>query len=114
MANQKLLEIGSKLNISSYDIKSIKKWHMTSKILYPIIAAIIAIISFILGYFIGQSTCSSCGGYPYLSGIFSPVGLKQDKKSKIAIILIAAMGFLLAFKLSSVFGQAIKYNVYKK
>ena len=113
MINQKLLEIGNKLNISANEIKIIQKGYVTSKILYPIITIIIAIITFILGYFIGHSTCSS-GGYPYISGAFSSLGLKQDKKSKIATLLIAAIGILLAFKLSSVFGQAIKYNVYKK
>jgi hypothetical protein len=114
MINQKLLEIGNKLNISANEIKNIQKGYITSKILYPIITIIIAIITFILGYFIGHSTCSSGDVYPYISGAFSPLGIKQGKKSKIATLLIAAIGILLAFKLSSVFGQAIKYNVYKK
>ncbi|MEM5855116.1 MAG: hypothetical protein QW472_02225 [Candidatus Aenigmatarchaeota archaeon] len=117
IAQQKLQEIGQKLNITDEDIKNIKKAGLTNKILYWITTAIIAIISFIIGFFAGKVTCPSTGGggYPYAAGLVIPNTLISKKRnSKIAILLLSVIVFLVAIKLSPAFGQAIKYNVYKR
>ena len=118
MENNKLQEIGDKLNVSNQEIKEIRKRNRRSlgnRILYIVISALIAAITFILGFFAGQGTCPSTGGYPYTSALFAPAVITNQKRgSKIAVLLIAAAGFLLAFKMSPVFGQAIKYGVYEK
>ena len=53
---KELQEVGNKLNVSSQDIENIRKKTSRSRIWYIIISAVIAILSFILGYFIGRST----------------------------------------------------------
>ena len=118
MENNKLQEIGDKLNVSSQEIKDIRKKNrrnLGNRIQYIIISALIAVISFILGFFTGQGTCPFTGSYPYTSALFAPAAITNQKRgSKIAVALIAATGFLLAFKMSPVFGQAIKYGVYEE
>jgi len=38
----------------------------------------------------------------------------KKKSTKIAVLLISAIAFLVALKGTPVFGQAIRYNVYKR
>lgn len=115
--NQKLQEIGRKMGVTEKDIRDMGKRGFTGRIRYWIIAAIIAIISFILGFFIGQSTCPPTGGgggYPF-SAVLTPVALAGEKRSsRIAVLLMSATAFLIAIKAAPVFGQAIEYNVYSR
>lgn len=120
MINDKLQAIGSKLNVSTQDIKSIQKTHRFSNLKYYIATAIIAILTFILGFFAGQGTCpassvSPGAGYPFAGGLFT-LGASGSKKraSKIAIILLSAIAFFIALKTFPVFGQAMDYDVYAK
>jgi uncharacterized membrane protein len=120
MDNQALQKIGKELNISDKDIKDIRKAGFTSKILYWIITAIIAIISFIIGFLVGRGTLipsggGPSGGYPFAGGLVIPSALSGKKRSsKIAILLTSATAFLIAIKVYPVFGQATLYNVYRK
>ena len=118
MSNEKLEEIGDKLNVSSQEIKDIRKRNLRNRILYIITSALIAVIAFILGFFAGRLSCPTGGGggYPFSSALFAPAVItdqKPNSKSKIAILLMGGIGFLLAFKMSPVFGQAIDYGVYE-
>jgi len=115
--NQKLKEIGEKLGISEQDIGRLGKKGIVRNILYWIIGIIIAILSFIAGFFVGRGTCPSAGsgGYPFATGMVIPSMLSGKKKNtKIAVLLISAIAFLVALKVPPIFGQAIKYNVYKR
>lgn len=117
MDNQKLKEIGKKLDISEQDIRGLRKKGIARYILYWIIGIIVAILSFLVGFFIGRGTCPSVsgGGYPFAAGIVIPSMISSKKKStKIAVLLISAVAFLVALKGMPVFGQAIKYNVYRR
>ena len=115
--NKKLRQIGQRLDITERDIKDIGKAGIASKILYWIITAIIAIITFIIGFFIGQGNCSTSdnGGYPFAIGSMIPGVLAGKRRSsKIAILLFSMVAFLVAIKAYPAFGQAIKYNVYRR
>jgi hypothetical protein len=141
MVNKKLQEIGKKLDITDKDIRNIGKVGFTTKIVYWIVTAIIAVISYIIGFFVGKGTCPSTGvvttttsiatttttiatttstttttiGYPYAAGLMIPSILAVKKRSsKIAILLVSAVAFLIAIKIYPIFGQAIMYNVYKR
>jgi hypothetical protein len=119
MVNKKLRSVGEKLNVSEKDIKNIKKAGFLNKIWYWIIAVLIAIITFIIGFFVGKANCpASTGGlppgYPYASAIIAlPALYSKKKSSKIFLLLVSTLAFLIALK-TPVFGQAILYNVYKK
>lgn len=115
--NQKLKEIGQKLGVSEEDIKGFRKRGIARNILYWIIGIIVAILSFVVGFLVGKGTCrvESGGGYPFAAGIVIPGMLSSKKKStKIAALLISVIAFLVALKAAPVFGQSIKYNVYKR
>jgi len=117
MMNQKLKEIGQKLGVSEKDIRGMGKKGIARNILYWIIGIIVAILSFVAGFFVGKGTCpvEGGGGYPFAAGVVIPGMLSGKKKSiKIAVLLISAIAFLVALKAAPVFGQAIKYNVYKR
>ncbi|MFH1127110.1 MAG: hypothetical protein ABIG84_01995 [archaeon] len=116
MMNQKLQEIGNKLAVSEHDIKTIQKTHTLSNIKYYITAVIIATLAFILGFFAGQGTCpASPAGYPFAGGL-TALGASgsQKRTTKLAGLLLAAIGFFIALKTTPIFGQAIDYNVYSK
>lgn len=117
MLNKKLKEIGQKLGVSEKDIRDMGKKGIARNILYWIIGIVVAILSFMVGFFVGKGTCpvESSGGYPFAAGIVIPSMLSNKKKStKIAVLLMSAIAFLVALKAAPVFGQAIKYNVYKR
>jgi len=122
MMNQKLREIGQKLGVSEKDIRGMGKKGIARNILYWIIGIIIgiivAILSFVVGFFVGKGTCPSVdsgGGYPFAAGVVIPGMLSGKKKStKITVLLISAIAFLVALKADPVFGQGIMYNVYKR
>ncbi|RLG12693.1 MAG: hypothetical protein DRN71_05840, partial [Candidatus Nanohalarchaeota archaeon] len=121
MVNDKLQKIGSKLKVSGQDIKGIQKSHTLSKMKYYIATAVVGILTFVLGFFAGRGTCPeissasivSPGGYPYAAGLFVPAAMNGKKKtSKIAVMLISVIGFVVVVKMASVFGQAIDYGAY--
>ncbi len=123
MDNYKLLEIGSKLDVSGQDIKGIRKGHTLSKLKYYIATAIVGILTFVIGFFAGRGTCPeissasfvSPGGYPYSAGLFVPAVMNGKKRaSKIAMLLLAGVGFFVALKIAPVFSDAIKYGVYRE
>jgi len=113
--SQKLHEIGQKLNITESDIRDLGRAGLTNKILYWIITVIIAIITFVIGFFMGQSTCTSPGGgYPYAGSVIPSLLANKKKSSRVAILLFSAIAFLIAMRAYPAFGQAIKYNVYRR
>jgi len=141
VVNQKLREIGQKLNITDKDIRNIGRTGFTTKILYWIMTTIIALVSYIVGFFVGKGTCPSGGvtttipttttsivtttttiatttttvGYPYAASLLIPSILTVKKRSsKIAILFLSTIAFLITIKACPVFGQAIMYNVYKR
>ncbi len=113
--NRKLREIGSRLDVTGRDIRGMGKAGFIGRLLPWIITAIIALLSLILGFFVGRGTCPPAGGgYPYSAALI-PVALTDRKKnSRMAILLISAIAFLMALNTTPVFGQAIKYNVYRR
>jgi hypothetical protein len=120
MVNQKLQEIGQQLDVTEGDLEDIKKAGSTGRIIYWVITAIIALISLILGFFVGRGACPSTGdgsygGYPFAMGLVIPAAVAgKSKSSKIAVLLISTITFLIAIKSYPVFGEAIKYNVYNR
>lgn len=130
MNNDKLQEIGAKLNINENDLKGIKKEKQKDKSLYPITGAIISILSILLGYLLGKNAepklvsektgktypySKICFGIPLAFGFSSTlVGLilalkiiKSRTKYKklilttIVVTLIASiLGFIIAFKMA--------------
>jgi hypothetical protein len=111
----KIVKISKELGVNEKDIIQIKKKNgFVNKLIYWIISAIIAIISFILGYFVGKSSCLNhiSAGYPFASGLVISSALKEKGKPKIMLLLLSTLAFLFAIKAHPVFGQAIKYNVY--
>ncbi len=116
MVNEKLGLIGDELNISKADIQRIQKANTKNNFLYWVLSAIIALLSLILGFFVGKGTCSSAGGggYPFSMGLV-PVALTgKEKNSKVVVLLVSVIAFLVALNAVPVFGQAIEYNVYKR
>lgn len=122
MINQKLQQIGSKLNISKRDISGIQKERIKGKFLYPIIGAVIVICSTVAGFFIGKANpgCINCDGYPFAAaGLIATAGASKKKKfflvTVIATILLSVIGFVAAYKTGqNMFGLAIMYNVYRR
>lgn len=130
--NKKLEDIGKKLQVKGKDIRAIRKKAFTNKIWYWVAGAGIVIVTFGIAYLVGKGsvTCPECicpdspptngggelpEGYPYSAAVMLPTMLRGRKtSSKIAILLGSALTFFLAIKASSVFGQAILYNVYKR
>ncbi|MFH1127108.1 MAG: hypothetical protein ABIG84_01985 [archaeon] len=107
------------MNISSEDIKNIKKTTLISNLKYYIATAVIAILTFILGFFAGSGTCpvtsSISSGYPFAGGLTAfGASASQKRTTKIAGIILVAAGFFIALKTSPIFGEAIKYNVFSK
>ena len=101
MVNEKLEGIGNKLNISKDDIKRIKKERRRNRIKYIVSTAAISILTFILGIFAGISIRMFAGAYvyPFNQMSLAPVLITDRKpKSKIAILLVSAIGFLLVLK----------------
>lgn len=122
MSTQKLQEVGEMLDVTEKDIRDIRKSALTKKIWYWIIGAAVAIIAALVWFFSRKESSPDpfAGGglppgYPYAAAVILPHMLRGKKaQSKIAILLVSALAFLVALKANSVFGQAIEYNVYKR
>ncbi len=115
LVNDKLQEIGSKLDVSGQDIKGIQKSHTLSKLKYSIATAVVGILALVIGFFAGRGSCpetiGSGGGYPFAGGLFALGG--EKRVSKIAALMLMAIGFVVAIKTVPAFSQAILYNVYR-
>ena len=119
--NQKLQEVGSKLNVSKEDIRNIQKEKIKGKFLYLIIGLIIVVFSTIVGFFMGKANpvCINCEGYPFAAGLIATKGASKKKKfflaTIIATILLSVIGFVAAYRTGqNMFGIAIGYNVYRR
>jgi hypothetical protein len=141
--NKKLRGIGEQLDLTDRDIRDIRNAGYTNRMLHWIITPLITVLSFITGFFLGKGACPPVesassttttpiatststtildtattigGGYPFAVGLVIPVALaaKKSKGSKIAVLLISTITFLIAIKSYPVFGEAIKYNVYNR
>jgi tetrahydromethanopterin S-methyltransferase subunit G len=139
--NKKLQEIGKKLNITEKDIQRIQKGLISRKILGIIVGVAIAILAFILWLLWKKETGPTSpspgypfshpetptptppttptpppgGGYPFVPpAIMGGYLFTKKKNSKVVAFLISAVDFLSSLIAYPVFGQAIKYNVYKK
>lgn len=120
--NEKLQEIGNKLNVSKQDLGNIEKERIKGKFVYPIIGAVIVVCSTILGFFMGKANagCTNCEGYPYgVAGAISS-GVASKKKrffltAAIITVLLSVIGFATAYIAGqNMFAYAIMYNVYKR
>lgn len=116
--NEKLQEIGNKLNVSKQDLRNIQKERIKGKFVYPIIGAVIVVCSTILGFFMGKANagCTNCEGYPYgVVGAISSVASKKKRfflTTAIITVLLSVIGFATAYKTGqNMFGYAIMYNV---
>ncbi len=116
MYNEKLVQIGSKLNVSGEDIKEVQSHNRRGKIMSVIVGGGIATLSTIAGFLIGMSLAGS-NGYPYAVGGFASVAQQsQGKKYLVPSVIITAIvsiiGFLVAYN-HAMFGLAIDYGAYK-
>ncbi len=110
--NQKLQEIGGKLDVTQEDISGMKRAGLKSRVRYWVVSAAIAILSFILGFFLGKGSCPPAGGgYPFYMGLV-PAALPGKNLNKIAVLLVSVIVFLVALNVVPVFGQSVKYGVY--
>ena len=125
MPDNKLKEIGDKLDILEEDIRKIKNEKRKSRFLYPITGGIIAICSTLLGYLTGRCVepRMEYASYPYgtllprqltilylaapilgISSIVSALILRSDprhKKGRMvggAIVISSIIGLLFLFK----------------
>ncbi len=122
MYNDKLVQIGSMLNVSGEEIKDIQSQYRQDKILSPIKGGIIVILSTTVGFVIGASTagCYNCDGYPFASaGLASVAQQSQGGKYLVPSVaitgIVSVIGFIIAYSLAQVmFGYAIMYNAYRK
>ena len=120
--NQKLQEVGSKLNVSKEDIRNIQKEKIKGKFLYPVIGLIIVVFSTIVGFFMGKANpvyIKDYGGYPFAAGLIAATRTSKKKKfflaTIIATILLSVIGFVAAYRAGQeTFGVAILYNVYER
>lgn len=121
--NQKLLEIGQKLDISKEEIKSIQKEKrrekIKNKLLYPIAGSIAVILSIVGGHLAAKTFKSPSGGYPYSASVFPFLAViqKLERRKLLALILtaiVSVVGFVVAYMLTQPqFSRAILYNVYR-
>ena len=135
MLNDKLQEIGNKLNVSEDDIKNFKRAKRKRKFLYPIIGGIIAILSTLSGYFMGKNEmisgypfqrtilCCSIGGAAvgsvtvmgHLIGAFESKKLKFIWSIFVVTVFLSIIGFLSAYDIGEpVYNGALLYGVYDK
>lgn len=126
MNNEKLEEIGNKLNINEEDIKNIKKERHKYKIWHRITQTIIIIASIITGYLFGKYAYSG-NTYPYINSSFVGIAGVSKGNSKfkrimkintIIAIILSIIGFIIAFRIGQsageVYGQGIEYGVYNR
>lgn len=116
--SQEIQKSAAKLGVGQKDIVDIKKKVRRGKIIYWVINAIIAIITFIAGFMVGSAMGEPSSGYPYAGGLLTtgyagPV----KKRTKIAIIASALIIFLLALKARAdvpEFTTPLRYGVYNR
>lgn len=120
--NEKLQQLGKKLNISKKDIDKVKAASSNSKKvkLRWILEGILSIISFIVGFFLGRSyhpTFPSARGYPFATGLTTLKGLhaarKRSQRVQVFRILLNTIP-LLALLLGLMFGLEIGPSPYPK
>lgn len=141
MVDSKLVEVGRLLDVTEGDIRCMGRRGVAGRFVAWIVAPIIAVLVFVLGFFAGRVTCpvadmvtsttstlipvtttittttsilsttTTWSGYPY-AAMALPVVLAEEKRSRVAVFLASAIVFLLAFKANPVFGQAIRYGVF--
>ena len=118
MINQKLQEVGSKLNVSKEDIQNIQNTSFKEKVIrffiHPILRVVLSILTFILGASLGGG-CTNCGGYPFAAAAVGTTIPKSRTKSVIYSILLPIITFIAGYLVGmTFFGYAIEYNVYKR
>lgn len=116
MLNDKLQEIGNKLNLSDQDISDIERRRKMERIFKTFIMPIVAIFSFILGSI--EGSWAMFYTYPYYISGFG-MSIQSIKKGKISLKLaiIGALTSTIAFLLGlfvGFFSSAIMYSVYHK
>jgi len=120
--NEKLQEIGSKLDLTARDIKIVKnagaKEKLERVLLHPISTLIISILTFIAGFKLGEIYSEVSGPYPYMRSGFGLAGIPAiGKKSLIFRIVVPVLAFVAGFyiaKETKNFGVAVLYNVFYK
>ena len=120
--NEKLQEIGSKLDVTHKDIKIVKNVATKEKLekifLHPISTLIISILTFIAGFKLGEIYSEVSGPYPYMRSGFGLAGIStMGKKSLIFRIVIPILAFVAGFyiaKETQNFGVAVLYNAFYK
>ena len=136
MNNEKLAEIGDKLEVSEEDIGEIKDQYRGAKILAPIFGLIISAILTWLGYCAGRdekyySTEPVSEGYQYAAPAMLIAGAvlanSRDsiiKKRNIVLavvivltLILSIIGYVVAYDIAydrTPYGSAILYSVYSK
>ena len=123
MNNEKLAEIGSRLDVSETDMDGIRKRYRLTKIIAPIVGGLVAIFSAIFGYMAGNNDAGTDAAndagailvnsetgevYPYMIPVFlgvvggmSASGLRRRTKlviiaSMILTAILTILGYMLA------------------
>jgi len=119
MYNEKLVQIGNKLNVTKKDIRNIKRRQGKDKLLFPVSRSVIAMLSGVVGFIVGSSLVSA-QAYPYAVGGFASVAQKQKKTNYLLYAIIAAVmaivGFLVYYYKAQyqIHGVVPGYGVYSK
>jgi len=116
--NQKLQEVGNKLNVSKEDIRNIQNTSFKERLvrifIHPSLRLILAILTFILGVSLGGG-CTNCAGYPYAAAITTTAIPEKRKKSIIYSILLPIITLVAGYLVGrEFFSYAILYNVYRR
>ena len=127
MNNNKLNEIGEKLDISKKDIKKIKKEKQKRKIQFKINHIILYFLSIFFCFFCGINGFPLGNSYPFINTSFTIIAgfsivRSKDKKflkvNKILTIILSIIGFLIGFgmgqKVNELYSSVAEYGVYIK
>lgn len=120
MVNEKLREIGEKLDVSKEDIKKVNIYRFIEKLMFLLLVLIyplIAVIFYNFGVDIGVSSKDS-SNYPYSFLAFT-INKKSHKKIKQWLLLyfIGIVIFIISFALGYYYGKyhiVLGYSVYSK
>ncbi len=133
--DKSIYEIGEKLGITKKDIVEIKRAKIKEKLfskLWLPLSGLISILIHLTGCISRESlttttttitttttttitTTTTSAGYPFAASLVPLASIiSKKKRSRIKTLLISAAAFLLLLKATPVFGEAIKYNVYRK
>lgn len=124
MNNEKLKEIGNKLDVTDEELTQIRRETIKSKIYVRFTQIIIIIASIISGYLIGKNASPRDSSYPFFTSGFIMIASVSNIDSKykrflmiqtIVTIILSIVGFLIAFRIGQpvkVYGFASDYNVY--